>query len=1047
MQKIFLKARCLLLCSMAVISINGTLRAQQRPVIREYKKDYLTYGFSDPDPVPAEGKLYPYFRFDGFTDAPKTQSWKVVELENQYLRIDIMPEIGGKIWTVFDKKNNRSVFYENHVVKFRDVSMRGPWTSGGIEANYGIIGHTPNCATPVNYLTRENADGSVSCFINTFDALARAFWTLEINLPKDAAFFTTRSFWYNNSPVEQPYYTWMNTAVNASDDLELEYPGTYRIGHSGEAWPWPLDSGKIDMRHYANNDYISSKSYHIFGKYSNYFGAFYSKTNYGMAHYAPRLEKVGKKVFFWALSDQGKIWEELLTDKDGQYVEMQSGRLFNQNQPQSGFTPFKQLGFPPFASDSWTETWYPYTKTGGLTAANSNGAMNISQEGRSLYFRFSPVKPIADTLRLYNSAGKILYEEPLNARPLEAVNQKIMLPSAERVAMLSLDGVREVLDTTASTKNLQRPTEHFPNFNWNGAYGLYLQGRDLLRFRLLPDAGEKIRASLQADPSFLPSLVEMAMIQYQKMQYDSAFYFAKQGLSIDTYDGAANYFYGLAAARLGHEFDALDGFEIATFTPAFRSAAYAQLSRIYLQRGDFAKAADFAARSLKNNSDNIEGLRLQYLAARLQGIEPAMHEAAARIMSLDPLNHFTRFEKYWTTKSAAARSDFVNQIRNELPVEIYLELACWYAGLGRVDEAKELLSLAPANAETRYWQAWLHRNEPDGAKWLAMADSSDALQVFPFREESATVMEWAMQHSTDWKPRYFLALIQSFRNQKAKACNLLLDVDEPVPFAPFYITRARLRPAADSVEIEKDLHIACRLDQRQWRYGQYLTRFYLNHGNYHAALQTAAEYYRKDPANYLIGMLYVRCLLRTGNYQTAGQAMKKIRILPFEGRVDGRKLFEETKLMLALEALEKKKYSQALQRTVEARQWPRNMGVGKPYDNMIDNRLEDWMAALAVVGQGRQRESRQYMQQVAFSTQDTASLNTLVQCLALHRLGKQADALALLANWSGRQEDKDMAQQGEAFFRNNADKLTGIDRQGYTFLLQSITRKEDAKLF
>jgi Flp pilus assembly protein TadD, contains TPR repeats len=1012
-----------------------TAMAQYRPLVREYEKNYRTYGFSDPDPVAAEGKLYPYFRWDGFTDKPENRNWKVVELENEYLRIAIMPDIGGKIWSVFDKKNNRSLFYENHVVKFRDVAMRGPWTSGGIEANFGIIGHTPNCSTPVNYITRENADSSVSCIINTFDALARAFWTLEINLPRGAAYFTTRSFWHNSSPVEQPYYTWMNAALKASDDLELEYPGTHRIGHSGEAWSWPLDSGKIDMRHYANNNYIGSKSYHIVGAYSNYFGARWSKDDYGMAHYAPRQEKLGKKVFFWALSENGKIWEELLTDTDGQYVEMQSGRLFNQNQPQSSFTPFKQLGFPPFDSNNFTEYWYPYRDIGGLSAANSNGALHISRQDNVIYIRFSPVRTINDTLRLYNHSGKLIYQEPLSARPLEPVTKTITLSAGESADMLSLNGVTEEI---AAENELQRPVSDLENFNWNSAYGLYLQGRDLLRFRLTQEAEEKIRASLLADPTYLPSLVQMAMIMYRKMQYDSSLYYAKQALGIDTYDGAANYYYGLAAARLGKLYDALDGFEIATLTTEFRCAAYAQMSRMYLQRNQPGKAAQLAA-----HCNNMEGLQLAFLAARLQGAPTDKLEAC--IAALDPLNHFIRFEKYWQARSAAALNAFMSPIRNEMPVEIYLELACWYAGVGRMEEARELLSLSPPNAETRYWQAWLHRNEPQGARWLAMADSSDVLQVFPFREESAEVMQWAMQHTASWKPRYFLALILSSRNQKTKACKLLTELGETAPFAPLYITRARLRPTADTLAIEKDLHMACRLDQRQWRYGQYLARFYLNHSHYQAAMQTASAYYRLDPANYLTGMLYARCLLRMGHYGKADEVLKTIRILPFEGRVDGRKLFEETKLMLALEALKKKNYNRALQLCTQARQWPRNMGVGKPYDNMIDNRLEDWMTALAYAGKGRQQEAIVYLEQVANATHDTASLNTLVQCLALHRLGRQSTAEALLNKWTSLQEET-VAQWGTSFFRDNTH-AAGIDKKAYTRLLQSITKKEDSQLF
>jgi len=87
--------------------------------------------------VPVVGRVYPYFRFDGYTDTPVDKEWTVVELENDYLRVTVIPEIGGKIWSAVEKATGRSFIYDNHVVKFRDIAMRGPWTSGGIEPNYG----------------------------------------------------------------------------------------------------------------------------------------------------------------------------------------------------------------------------------------------------------------------------------------------------------------------------------------------------------------------------------------------------------------------------------------------------------------------------------------------------------------------------------------------------------------------------------------------------------------------------------------------------------------------------------------------------------------------------------------------------------------------------------------------------------------------------------------------------------------------------------------------------------------------------------------------
>ena len=137
---------------LAVIFVAASAAAQSpRATARESTRTFATYPYDDPNPHPIVGRIYPYFRFDGFTDSARARGWKTVELENQYLKVLILPEIGGKIWAAIEKKSNRSFIYSNSVVKFRDIAMRGPWTSGGIEANYGIIGHTPTVASPVDF--------------------------------------------------------------------------------------------------------------------------------------------------------------------------------------------------------------------------------------------------------------------------------------------------------------------------------------------------------------------------------------------------------------------------------------------------------------------------------------------------------------------------------------------------------------------------------------------------------------------------------------------------------------------------------------------------------------------------------------------------------------------------------------------------------------------------------------------------------------------------------------------------------------------------------
>ena len=363
--------------------------------VKEYTRVFKTYPYSDADPIATMSRFYPYFRFDGFTAHPVDKQWKVVELSNDYLQVLILPEIGGKVWAAIEKATGRSFVYFNQVVKFRDVGMRGPWTSGGMEANYGIMGHTPNCFSPVDYLARRNPDGSASCIIGVLDLLTRSNWRLEINLPADQAVFTTRSLWHNGSGADQPYYTWMNVGIKAAGNLQFVNPGTCYIDHDGRTFDWPINrqNGR-DLSWYEQNNFGSYKSYHVMGRFSEFFGGYWHDDDFGMARCSTYGDKPGRKIWIWGLSREGMIWENLLTDRDGQYVEVQSGRLFNQAADSSTKTPFKHKDFPPYATDTWTEYWLPVKGIKGFVSASPWGALNVSGEKTDrLLIRVSPARP------------------------------------------------------------------------------------------------------------------------------------------------------------------------------------------------------------------------------------------------------------------------------------------------------------------------------------------------------------------------------------------------------------------------------------------------------------------------------------------------------------------------------------------------------------------------------------------------------------------------------------------------------------------------------
>ena len=969
--------------------------SQNRSTIKEYKKTFPTYGYSDPDPVPDFSKIYPYFRFDGFTDKSQPKEWKVVELENDYIRVMILPEVGGKIWAAIEKSTGQPFIYYNHTVKFRDVAMRGPWTSGGIEANYGIIGHTPNCASPVDYLIKEKEDGSVSCFIAWLDLLTRTNWCIEINLPADKAYFTTHSTWYNNTATEQPYYHWMNVGIKSKGNLQFIYPGTRYIGHEGEYADWPVN--KTNNKHidfYEENNFGGYKSYHVFGKYTDFFGAYWHDDDFGMARYSLHEDKAGKKIWIWGLSQQGMIWEKLLTDTDGQYVEIQSGRLFNQNAEGSTLTPFKHTSFEPYATDAWTEYWYPVLHTRGFVKANEYGALNTRFENGWLKINFSPVQAIDDSLRV-RVGDNIIYRKALQLSPLKTFADSIKLAASPATLTLTIGNNKFNYVVAPGQDELSRPVDAPADFNWNSAYGTYIAGKEYMDQRLYTKAKEKLQESLKLDSNFLPSLCKMAELYYHNMEYGKALVLAKRALSIDTHDGAANYYYGLINEQTGNITDARDGFDLAALSPAYRGAAYTALSKLYFLEKNYERADLYASKALYFNAGNITAFKLRAILYRKLGNHEESDKAIAAIEKLDPLNHFTTFEKWLLSNDQRDRQKFIGEIQNELVYQTFLELAMDYYNLGCLDEVQRLLEIAPAHALVSYWKAFInYRMGKAHDLFMKEGDSNSAAFVLPFRSESEEMLKWAITQTNSWKPKYYLALLYRDRNRIEDSYKLLSEIGD-LPTESFFYS-ARAAEQKDVNLREKDLLKANQLDKNEWRYIRKLAEFYLNQQDYAHAVAITEPFYKSHGSNYIIGMVYAKCLLADKRYADAAKLLTSIHIIPFEGATDGRELYRQTMLMQAIQNIQSKKFVKALDFISKARQFPDNLGSGKPYEEDIDYRVEDFLTALSYEKSNKKEEAANFFGKVAAYSKPGLKSNMIAQVWALQKLGERdaADRLA-----------------------------------------------------
>ena len=1018
-----MKKMLILLCATSLLQ---PLFAQQATVT-ETVETVKTYPFSDPDPVADPSDLfYPYFRFDGFSAKGINRQWKVVSLENDYIKLTLFPEIGGKIWGAVDKTTGKEFIYNNHVVKFRDIAMRGPWTSGGIEFNFGIIGHAPTSSTPIDYVTRQKPDGSVSCYVSSYELVTRTLWTVEVNLPKDKAYFTTTTTWHNSSSIDQPYYQWMNAGYPTAGNAEFCYPGTNYIGHGGELHSFPLDEQGRDISWYEKNDFGNSKSYHIVGKYNDFYGAYWHDNDFGSIHHAGYDEKLGMKIFLWGLSREGGIWEDLLTDTNGQYIELQSGRMYNQPASNSSLTPYKHTAFGPQATDRWTEYWFPVKGIKGVSKASRIGALNVLREDGFLKLYFSPLQKLSTTIKLYEGE-KEMNSIPLNSGVLETWKDSIPLNKAVAAGRLKVVVGEDLLvySEVPSDNITSRPKQLPADFDWSSAYGLYTQGEQWMNQKVLDKAEKFLLASLEKDPYFVPALTDLASLYYRQGRYDEALARCKTALSINTYDGDVNYLYGLCNMALGNHTDAKDGFSVASYSPRVRSAAYEKLAEMYLMDRNWAKAEHYALRSKEFNQMNLSADHVLMVVYRKTN-QPEKAKALIDPLLEDlPLYHAARFEQlYQGEGSGHPIDDLQSLIRNELPFETYMELAEWYESVGCTEEALSLLSCAGNYPIALYKQAYLlHQagNDDESRGMLQRAGALSPAMVFPFRPSSLKALEWAKTVQPDWKIDYYEALIRWANQDKAKALELLENCGE-ADYAPFYLSRASLKEGESRLA---DLLKAEQIEM-SWRTGFALINHYVANNQWQKAVETGKKYTKKYPSNYYIGLKYAKALCETGQYQPCISLLSRMQVLPNEGSYAGRAVYREANLYRAMEQLSHKNYKQVVKSVETSKEWPENLGVGKPYDNMIDNRLEDYLEAKAAAGQGDSRKTSALLAAVADYTRSHFESGNLLSALALRESGKVQEADHMVAAWSTDFPENRVVQWCTAIYRGEKEKAVGM---------------------
>lgn len=934
-------------------AISTSLQAQNAS-IKEEKTSIKTYPFSDPDPVPiltTNPKIYPYFSFDGYTHEGKPQDWNVVHLENDHIELWVLPQAGGKVWGAKEKSTGQEYIYRNEVMKFRNIAMRGPWTSGGIEFNFGIIGHHPSTATPVDYALVEEPDGSVSCWVGNIDLPSRTQWRVKISLPKDKAYFETKALWYNPTPIHQSYYNWMTAAAFATDDLEFFCPGNLYLEHGGDANSWPKEYGR-HIAEYSQNNFLSHKSYHVVGEYNDFFGGYYHKSGYGFGHLSAYDEMPGQKLWLWSLARDGGIWEDLLTDTDGQYIEFQAGRLFNQYSPGADHNPITQTVFQPHVGDQWQEIWFPVKEIGGLSDVSSKAILYVETQNNALTIGINALEKASGMLRV-SSQGKILLEKRMDLLPMQVVKEKINWSGAPVEVTVEEMGLSFQTNRQAMKRPFEKPViDGIPAAEKN-----FRQGIESMEFREFVESENHLKACLMENPAHLEAMASLAELYYRQGLYDKGLIQALRCLSIDTYHPYANYIAGILFRAQKDYQNALEMLGWAARSMEYRSAAYAGMAEIFLLQNDIHKAILYAGHALDYNRFNIPAIEVSAIANRLAGNLSKAQEWVETLQKLDPLSHLAHFERYLLNNRDSEKLHFLQSVRNELPYQSYLELAISYYNKGQKPSALKVLDLSPSHPLIGLWKAFLNKDETI----LTELGSSSPAFVFPFRRETLEALEWADNNLSHWKIDYYLALCYWANNRRREADSLLVSIGNSPDYAPFYLARAAALATHTEAALQ-DLQKAKTLQPEDWRVHHELMLFHHRHGFYDQALSIGENAYRLHPDNYTIGMDFIRALVYSSHYEKAIEVLKNVKVLPFENASEGRHLYELAHLGFSIHLIKTEQYRPAEIILSQYKQWPERLGVGKPFNP--DERLADFLLAHICSKTGRLEEALQYKQRI-----------------------------------------------------------------------------------
>ena len=359
--------------------------------------------------------IYPYGMNDVISDEKTDKAWKTVTLENEYIKLCVTPEIGGKLYYATDKSNGYNFIYKNNVVKPSNIGMLGAWVSGGIEWCV-LHHHRASTFQAVDYTTSENSDGSKTIWIGETEPRHRMRWTIGITAFPERSYFRAEVKIHNPTPYTNTFLYWANVAAHTNENYQVIFPpsvnvATYHAKNSFTNWPISTEiyNGQdftkgVDISWWKNSP--NSNSFFAYDLKEDFMGGYDHGKETGTVHIGDHNIVKGAKLWEWGSGARGQATEARLTDNDGPYVEIMVG-AFSDNQPDYSW-------IRPYEVKTFTQYWYPVKDIKGFKNANLNGAVNLeAREKNQVFLGYCVTRKVSKaTVTLKNKGEESYLQRP-----------------------------------------------------------------------------------------------------------------------------------------------------------------------------------------------------------------------------------------------------------------------------------------------------------------------------------------------------------------------------------------------------------------------------------------------------------------------------------------------------------------------------------------------------------------------------------------------------------------------------------------------------------